>query len=64
MASAEKLLGALPAPKTYVPAAELAGLTMETATEVGYLAQRDQAKPADPQLFQLTDLRQEYPRSA
>jgi transposase len=35
-----------PASKTYVPAAELAGLTLEAATEVGYVARRDQARPA------------------
>jgi len=35
-----------PASKTYVPAGELAGLTLEAATEVGYVAQRDQGKPA------------------
>jgi transposase len=36
-----------PASKTYVPAAELAGLTLDAATEVDYVAQRDQGKPAD-----------------
>ncbi len=35
-----------PASKTYVPAAELAGLTLDAATEVDYVAQRDQGKPA------------------
>jgi Domain of unknown function (DUF4277) len=36
-----------PASKTYVPAAQLAGLTLDAATEAGYVAQRDQGKPAD-----------------
>ena len=36
-----------PASKTYVPAAQLAGLTVEQATKVDYVAQRDQAKPAE-----------------
>lgn len=36
-----------PASKTYVPAAQLAGLSVEQATEVDYVAQRDQGKPAD-----------------
>jgi hypothetical protein len=36
-----------PASKTYVPAAQLAGLTVEQATRVDYVAQRDQARPAD-----------------
>jgi transposase len=36
-----------PASKTYVPAAQLAGLAVEQATKVDYVAQRDQAKPAD-----------------
>jgi transposase len=36
-----------PASKTYVPAGELAGLSLERATAVDYLAQRDQAKAAD-----------------
>jgi transposase len=36
-----------PASKTYVPVAQLAGLTLDTATEAGYVAQRDQGKPAD-----------------
>jgi transposase len=36
-----------PASKTYVPAAELAGLTLQAATQIGYIAQRDQGKPAD-----------------
>jgi len=35
-----------PASKTYVPAAQLAGLSVEQATRVGYVAQRDQGKPA------------------
>jgi transposase len=35
-----------PASKTYVPAGELAGLTLDAATEAGYVAQRDQGKPA------------------
>jgi len=35
-----------PASKTYVPAAQLAGLRVEQATRVDYVAQRDQAKPA------------------
>lgn len=35
-----------PASKTHVPAGELAGLTLGAATEVGYVAQRDQGKPA------------------
>ena len=35
-----------PASRTYVPAGELAGLTLDTATEAGYVAQRDQGKPA------------------
>jgi transposase len=36
-----------PASKTYVPAAQLSGLSVEQATKVGYVAQRDQGKPAD-----------------
>jgi transposase len=36
-----------PASKTYVPAAELAGLSLRQATKVDYVAQRDQGKPAD-----------------
>jgi transposase len=36
-----------PASKTYVPVAQLAGLTVEQATSVDYAAQRDQGKPAD-----------------
>jgi hypothetical protein len=36
-----------PASKTYVPVAELAGLTLDAATQVDYIAQRDQGKPAD-----------------
>lgn len=36
-----------PASKTYVPAAQLAGLSVEQATEVDYVAQRDAGKPAD-----------------
>lgn len=36
-----------PASKTYVPVAELTGLTLQAATEVDYVAQRDQAKPSD-----------------
>jgi hypothetical protein len=36
-----------PASKTYVPAAQLAGLTVEQAARVDYVAQRDQARPAD-----------------
>jgi transposase len=36
-----------PASKTYVPAARLAGLSVEQATTVDYVAQRDQGKPAD-----------------
>ena len=35
-----------PASKTYVPAAQLAGLSVEQATRADYVAQRDQAKPA------------------
>jgi transposase len=35
-----------PASKTYVPAAQLAGLTVEQAAQAGYVAQRDQGKPA------------------
>jgi hypothetical protein len=35
-----------PASKTYVPAAQLAGLTVEQAAQVDYVAQRDQGKPA------------------
>jgi transposase len=35
-----------PASKTYVPAAQLTGLSVEAATEVDYVAQRDQGKPA------------------
>jgi Domain of unknown function (DUF4277) len=35
-----------PASKTYVPAAGLAGLTLDAATEVDYVAHRDQGKPA------------------
>ena len=35
-----------PASKTYVPAARLAGLTVEQAASVDYVAQRDQGKPA------------------
>jgi len=35
-----------PASKTYVPAGELAGVTLDAATEAGYVAQRDQGKPA------------------
>jgi transposase len=34
-----------PASKTYVPAAQLAGLTVEQAAQVDYVAQRDQGKP-------------------
>jgi hypothetical protein len=36
-----------PASKTYVPVAQLAGLAVEQAAQVGYVAQRDQGKPAD-----------------
>jgi len=36
-----------PASKTYVPAAQLAGLSLEQAARVDYVAQRDQARPAD-----------------
>jgi hypothetical protein len=36
-----------PASKTYVRAGELAGLSVEQAIKVGYVAQRDQGKPAD-----------------
>ena len=36
-----------PASKTYVPAAHLAGLSVEQAVQVDYVAQRDQGKPAD-----------------
>jgi transposase len=36
-----------PASKTYVPAAELAGLSVEQAAKADYVAQRDQGKPAD-----------------
>src|SRR5450759_962117 len=35
-----------PASKIYVPAAQLAGLTVEQAAQVDYVAQRDQGKPA------------------
>ncbi|MGH3379805.1 MAG: IS1634 family transposase [Actinoallomurus sp.] len=35
-----------PASKTYVPAAQLVGLSVEQATKVDYVAQRDQGKPA------------------
>jgi transposase len=35
-----------PASKVYVPASELAGLTLDAATDAGYTAQRDQGKPA------------------
>jgi len=35
-----------PASRTYVPAGQLAGLTLDAAAEVGYVAQRDQGKPA------------------
>jgi hypothetical protein len=35
-----------PASKMYVPAAGLAGLTLDAAAEVGYVAQRDQGKAA------------------
>jgi hypothetical protein len=35
-----------PASKTYVPAAQLAGLTVEQAAQVDYVAQRDQGKLA------------------
>jgi transposase len=35
-----------PASKTYVPAAQLAGLSVEQAASVDYVAQRDQGKPA------------------
>lgn len=35
-----------PASKTYVPAAELAGLTLDAAAEAGYVARRDQGKAA------------------
>jgi transposase len=38
---------AAPASKTYVPVAELAGLSLGQATKVDYIAQRDQDKPAD-----------------
>jgi hypothetical protein len=34
-----------PASKTYVPATQLAGLTLGQAVKVDYVAQRDQAKP-------------------
>ncbi|GAA3520227.1 hypothetical protein GCM10023075_82020 [Streptosporangium album] len=36
-----------PASKAYVPATQLAGLSVEVATAVDYVAQRDQAKPVD-----------------
>jgi hypothetical protein len=36
-----------PASKTYVPVAQLVGLAVDQATKVGYVAQRDQTKPAD-----------------
>jgi hypothetical protein len=36
-----------PASKTYVPVVELTGLTLDAATEVDYVAQRDQGRPAD-----------------
>jgi transposase len=36
-----------PASKTYVNAAELAALDLDSATEVGYVAGRDAGKPAD-----------------
>jgi transposase len=35
-----------PASRTYVPAVQLAGLSVEQATRVDYVAQRDQGKPA------------------
>jgi hypothetical protein len=35
-----------PASKTYVPASELAGLSVDAAAKVDYVAQRDQARPA------------------
>ena len=35
-----------PASKVHVPAAQLAGLTVEQATRVDYVAQRDQGRPA------------------
>jgi Domain of unknown function (DUF4277) len=35
-----------PASRTYVPAAQLAGLTLDAATQVGYVARRDQGKAA------------------
>jgi transposase len=35
-----------PASKAYVPAAELAGLSLDAATEVDYVAQREKDKPA------------------
>ena len=36
-----------PASKTYVPASVLAGLDLDAATEVDYVAERDRGKPAD-----------------
>lgn len=36
-----------PASKAYTPAAVLAGLDLDSATEVGYVAQRDAGTPAD-----------------
>jgi hypothetical protein len=36
-----------PASKTYVSAAELAGLDVESALEVDYVAARDTAQPVD-----------------
>ena len=36
-----------PASKTYVPAAQLAGLSADQATRVDYVARCDQGKPAD-----------------
>jgi hypothetical protein len=35
-----------PASRAYVPVAQLAGLTVERAAQVDYVAQRDQGKPA------------------
>jgi transposase len=44
---AEGVTFVAPASKTYLPAAELAGLSVERAAKVDYVAQRDQGKPAD-----------------
>ncbi len=44
---AEQVTFVAPASKTYVPAADLAGLSLATATRVDYVAARDAGKPAD-----------------